>query len=353
MKKFFTQVVSVFLAVLVCFFAFTPVADAASTYKETKIACTECDGTGKRVCSICDGTGKRTSRRSSSSTQCYLCKGSGRRGTCQTCKGTGYTVKYVSSVSNYSTPKENTFVGTINNKNVVGYLDDTYKYHIDGETEYNGEFVVYDKQGNALSKLSIAIDKGTGAKTYCPENNKSSVTLRYYPQLSKNYKWGSCYATSSSDDWTVTLSDVNYSDDGVFTGTVNAVLKPAKYGGSGLEGTVRVTGAFNLTMKEVHPTAKTYREKNSKYNAANPHDFNQYYNSGVEDSDSSSSTSPSSGSSTNKIDHTCRTCGGTRKCNGCAGRGWKISSATGKIIDCTRCHGTGTCQVCHGTGKVY
>lgn len=343
MRRLYTRAASIFLVFLLCLVHLAPMASAASTYTEVKIACTKCAGTGKKVCSICKGTGIRKS------SKCYLCKGSGRRGKCSSCKGCGYTIDYASTISEYQPPEENTFAGTINDKEVVGYLDDTYQYRIDGSTDYNGAFVIYDSKGTALYKLAIRIDKGSSAKTYT--NGSSAVSVSYYTALSKECKWGSTYTTATSDDWTITLSEVNDASDGVFKGTMNAVLKPAKYGGEGLEGEVRISGAFCMQMQEVHSVAREYRRANLDYDTANPHNFYQSYSD--TNSSSDSSTDSSSGSSTTAVDHTCRTCKGSGRCGGCAGRGWKISSASGKVIDCVRCKGTGRCQVCYGTGKVY
>jgi len=285
-----------------------------------------------------------------------MCKGSGRIGECYPCKGNGYTIGYESSVSVDTVAEENTFFGTIDGEEVVGYLDDTYQYRIDGETDYNGGFVIYDQEGRALHQLWIRIDEGNSVKTYTSASKGGALSVSYYPALSEDFKWGSRYDTAASDDWSITLDEVNCSSDGVFSGTINAVLKPAKYGGKGLEGEVQISGVFHMQMQEVHLVAEEYRKENSKYDAANPHNYYQSYSDDTSSGDissSDSSTSSTSSGSSFKVDHTCRTCHGDRKCTGCAGRGWKVNKNNGKIYDCVRCRGTGQCDVCHGTGKIY
>jgi len=47
----------------------------------------------------------------------------------------------------------------------------------------------------------------------------------------------------------------------------------------------------------------------------------------------------------------CASCGGSGKCNWCAGRGYTIVNGT--MMDCTLCHGGGQCASCHGQGGRY
>lgn len=42
----------------------------------------------------------------------------------------------------------------------------------------------------------------------------------------------------------------------------------------------------------------------------------------------------------------CIVCGGSGKCNSCAGRGYTIVNGT--LFECRVCHGIGRCNICHG-----
>lgn len=320
--------------------------ETGPTYSEVKIKCEDCDGTGKKICVICDGTGVRRS------SQCRSCKGSGRSLKCYTCRGDGYRIGYQSNALEYRTPEKNTFVGTVNGQDVVGYLDNSSRFYLDGQFDYTGFFVIYDSNGNALHQLAVRIADTKSANTYTSGDGSHGLVVFFTPTLGAGYNWGSSYSTNTSDNWIITLSEVNCSDNGTFSGTINADLKPAAYGGKGLTGQVRITGAFNMQMQKVHSTAEAYRKANSGYDIANPHDFYQSGSTG-----STTGTIPSTpdipSSSGNKVDHTCISCKGSGRCTGCAGRGWKISNANGKVIDCARCRGSGRCQVCYGTGKIY
>ncbi len=355
MKSFAKRLTSWLLICLMSVLAFAPMpANAASTYTEKKVSCEKCNGTGKLACWKCKGSGKN------GSSKCPVCSGSGRRIKCSTCDGKGYTITHVSTNSGSSTSAApaNTFVGTINGSKVTGYLDYTYQYRIDGVTEYEGQFVIYDSKGNAVHNLAVRVDNKKSIKTYTAADKKSGLVVMYYPTLSSNNKWGGCYTTATSKDWTFTLTKAEYSSKGVFTGSVNAVLNPGSYGSSkNLKGTVKVTGSFNMQMQKVHPTAAKYRSTHSAYNSANSQSFYQSYNDGVDSSSSSSSSSsnkPSSSSSSNSTTsnssssstaktYRCNICKDTKLCQRCHGQ--KKFLTGGKFwVDCGQCHGSGHCS---------
>lgn len=242
----------------------------------------------------------------------------------------------------------NTFVGTINGEEVVGYLEDTDLGYRSGLT-YESKYLMFDGSGVPRYKVYIEIDKNLETGTYSSEGeydrDKVYVTV-YAKWKEESAKWEDYYTFRDSDKaWSFSLTGADYSDNGVFTGSVSGLCMPGPYSGDASDAQLEISGSFNFQMQAVHPTVEAYK-------AEHP-DKARNYGSSSTGSSSGSDKSTSSDSGKSAVDHTCRTCGGTGSCKKCYGSGSTINPYNGKVRDCVRCRGTGDCAVCYGTGKVY
>lgn len=246
----------------------------------------------------------------------------------------------------------NMFVGTINGEDVVGYLDKTYVYYLGGK-DYNACFVTFDENGAPKYEVFMCINKDVPTGTYSDSGkyDKNKVHLSVYTVFNATtQKFTDYYTLKDSDkSWTMELTSAEYSDNGVFKGTVNGTCMAGPYNHSPSYTEVTVSGSFNFQMKTIHPTMETYRAEHSDYNEANEVSYVQSF--GTPSVSSSANGSDSSGSSSS-VNHTCRTCGGTGSCKKCYGSGWITNSYSGKLQRCMRCQGSGKCAVCAGTGSV-
>ncbi len=247
----------------------------------------------------------------------------------------------------------NMFVGKINGEDVVGYLDTTYVYYLSGK-DYNASFVTFDENGTPKYELYIRINKDVPTGTYSDSGkyDKDKVYIAVYPEFNKSTnKFGGSYTFRNSEKgWTVGLNSAEYSDNGVFEGTLEGTCMPDKYNSSPTYSEVTVSGSFHFKMQTIHPTMEAYRTGHPEYNEAHKVSFVQSL--GTPPSGSGQTGNGSSGSNLS-VDHTCRTCGGTGSCTKCYGSGAIVNSYNNKVQTCVRCSGSGKCAVCSGTGAVY
>jgi len=242
----------------------------------------------------------------------------------------------------------NMFVGKINGEDVIGYLDETYVYYLSGK-DYNASFVTFDENGAPKYMVYICINKDVPTGTYSDSGkyDRDKVHLSVYTVFNTTTQKFSGYYTIKDSDksWTMELTDAEYSDDGVFKGSIDGTCMPGPYNHSPLYTEVTISGSFHFQMQTIHPTMETYRADHPEYNAANEVAYVQSFGT----SSAGGSASSKTGSS---VDHTCRTCGGTGSCKKCYGSGWITNSYSGKLQTCMRCQGSGKCAVCAGTGTV-
>lgn len=248
----------------------------------------------------------------------------------------------------------NTFVGTINGEEVIGYLDNTYVYYLSGK-DYNASFVTLDENGAPKYKIYIRINEDVSVGSYSDsgKNDRDKVYLFVYTKFDKTKEtFNDSYTfRDSKKSWTMELTNAEYSDDGVFEGTLEGTCMPYTYNHSPAYTEVTISGSFHFQMQTIHPTMETYRSEHSEYAAANEVSYVQSLGTSFGGSSSGASTSSASkGSST--VDHTCRTCKGTGSCQKCYGSGVIINSYNNKVRTCVRCQGSGKCAVCAGTGEV-
>lgn len=246
----------------------------------------------------------------------------------------------------------NMFVGTINGEDVIGYLDVTYVYYLSGK-DYNASFVTLDENGAPKYRLYMRINKDVAVGTYSDSSvyDRDKIYVAVYTEFNETKQKFSDYYTfqDSNKGWTVELTGAEYSDNGVFKGTIDGTCMVGAYNDSPSYTEVTVSGSFNFKMQTIHPTMEKYRTDHSEYNEANEVSFVQSF--GTPSVGSSAIGSGSSGSSSS-VNHTCRTCGGTGSCQKCYGSGVIINSYSGKLQSCIRCLGSGKCAVCAGTGSV-
>lgn len=243
----------------------------------------------------------------------------------------------------------NTFVGTINGEDVIGYLDKTSKGYSSGIT-YQATFVTFDENGIPKYEILINVDKNIPLGTYCdtdPTNYGSyKISTSVYTEYNETKsQFGGLYWLRDTAKWSMELTKAEYADDGVFEGTyTEGAAVPSPYTKSPLYTEVGISGTFNYQMGKTHPTMETYRAEHPEYGSSK--------GSGAPSVGSSGGDTSSSGSSSS-IDHTCRTCGGSGSCKKCYGSGWISNMYNGKLNKCPRCYGSGNCSVCYGTGSVY
>lgn len=245
----------------------------------------------------------------------------------------------------------NTFVGTINGEDVIGYLDSTYTYHLSGEMDYNATFITLDENNAPEYEIYIRINKDTPTGIYNHQSDKDKAYLTVYTVFDKtSQKFGGSYTfRDSNKSWTMELTNAEYSDDGVFQGTVEGTCMPGHYNSSPAYKELPISGSFYFQMRTIHPTMETYRAGNPKYDAAHKVSYIQSFGTPYVDSFSGGDDSPGSKSS---VDHTCRTCHGTGTCQKCYGERAIINSYNHKVEKCVRCQGSGKCAVCYGKGIV-
>lgn len=256
------------------------------------------------------------------------------------------------SEPSYAEDTTNMFVGTINGENVVGYLDNTYVYYLSGK-DYNATFVMLDENGVPKYDVYLRIDKDMSVGTYSSSGkyDKNHISLGVHTEFSETDQQYDDYYTfgDSSKSWTIELTGAEYSDNGVFTGTVDGTCMPGAYCHSPALTEVTISGSFNFQMQTIHPTMATYRAEHSEYAVA--HEVSYVQSLGTP-SVGPSTAKDSSSTSSSSIDRTCRTCNGTGSCQKCYGSGVIINASNNKLQRCMRCQGSGNCAVCAGTGKV-
>lgn len=248
----------------------------------------------------------------------------------------------------------NAFVGTINGEDVIGYLDSTYTYHLSGDVDYNASFVTFDKNGEPEYEVYIRMYEGVPAGTYSDsgKNDRDKVFLTVYTVFDeKSQKFGGSYSFWDSDkSWTMELTNAEYSDDGVFKGTVEGIGMPGRYNHSPAYTELPISGSFNFQMRTIHPTMETYRTDHPEYDAVHEVSYVQSFGTpsiglppDLDDSDEGKWS----------VDHTCRTCRGSGVCQNCYGLGNIKNRYNYRVEKCVRCQGTGKCPVCYGTGEVH
>lgn len=118
----------------------------------------------------------------------------------------------------------NTFAGTINGKNVIGYLDSTYTYRVSGDTDYNATFITLDENGAPEYEIYIRMykDVSTGTYSNSGQYDKDKIFLTVYTVFDEaSQKFGGSYTfLDSNKSWTINLTNAEYSDNGVFKGTI-------------------------------------------------------------------------------------------------------------------------------------
>lgn len=247
----------------------------------------------------------------------------------------------------------NTFMGTINGEDVIGYLDSTYTYNLSGEMDYNATFITFDENNAPEYEIYIRINKDVPTGTYSNsgQSDKDKAFLTVYTVFDENsQKFGGSYTfRDSNKSWTIGLTNAEYSDDGVFKGTVEGTCMPGRYNSSPAYNELPISGSFNFQMRTIHPTIEAYRAGHPEYAAA--HEVNYVQSFGTSSVGSFSGGDDSSGSKS-PVDHTCRTCHGTGVCQKCFGSGAIKNSNNFKLEKCMRCQGSGKCAVCYGTGSV-
>ena len=147
----------------------------------------------------------------------------------------------------------NTFTGTINGEDLIGYLDCTYIYELSGEIDYNASFVTFDENNTPEYEIYIRIDKDvpTGIYSDSGQDNKGKAYLTVYTVFNEtSQKFGGSYTfIDSNKSWTIELTNVEYSNDGVFKGTVEGTCMPGPYNSSPTYNELPISGSFNFQMQ--------------------------------------------------------------------------------------------------------
>lgn len=264
---------------------------------------------------------------------------------------TAYAVEDNSSAMEDSV---NTFVGTVNGEDIIGYLDVTYAYYLGGK-DYNACFVTFDESGAPKYEIYIRIDEDVPVGTYsdAEKHDKDKVFLFVYTafdETTQQFK-DSYTFRDSNKSWTMELTNAEYSDNGVFEGTLEGICMPYAFNDSPSYTEVEISGAFHFQMQTLHPTMETYRSEHPTYDSA--HEVSYVQTLGTPAINFSTGDEPAFPDTNFKVDHTCRTCHGTGLCQRCHGLGETKNPYDFKVRDCVRCQGSGICTVCYGTGKIY
>lgn len=246
----------------------------------------------------------------------------------------------------------NTFVGTVDGKSIVAYLDYTYAFNYgDGfGGDIDAAFVSFDESGKPQHRVGVRITDHTEERTYSEGNGRkidyASVKLVYDPDTLQFYDY--YRVVEGATDWEVTFTEIDR-ETGIIKGSVRATLKPSKYCDAPypLHDSVRIEGNFEFKTRSIHPIMEEYRAYYPDY--AEQHDV-EYYQSVGDYSPSVISVADNGDVSARKeAGKYCNFCHNSLRCHVCDGQGFTYGITLG-VGDgkhqCSICHGTGICQHC-------
>lgn len=246
----------------------------------------------------------------------------------------------------------NTFVGTVDGKSIVAYLDYTYAFNYgDGfGGDIDAVFVSFDESGKPQHRVGVRITDHTEERTYSEGNGRkidyASVEMVYDPDTLQFYDY--YRVVEGATDWEVTFTEIDR-ETGIIKGSVRATLKPSKYCDAPypLHDFVRIEGNFEFKTRSIHPIMEEYRAYYPDY--AEQHDV-EYYQSVGDYSPSVISVADNGDVSARKeAGKYCNFCHNSLRCHVCDGQGFTYGITLG-VGDgkhqCSICHGTGICQHC-------